>query len=487
MPGTLIDEDQRNIQEAIGSQAEIVASTAARVYSSRDQSWTLTGVGGLVLTRNMRGAFELQLINTMNGHVLWSQDVSSDVKYQKDRPFFHSFVGATSMIGLSFADEGEANEFYDKFDRKASFAPPQPARAASAVPPPAAPPRSYNSPTVPSTGMASSPVQSSLPASPSVDSIKTLTNNDPARSSRIWGGLGGSLRGKSTKKGGKSGKGHGIDKSSISAPTNFQHLSHVGYNPKEGFTAHGIPPEWQAIFAKAGITQEQLAENPKLAKKALKFMEKHNPSAVPAPAPARSAAPPPPAIPASAGSRRAPPPPPTSRRVPPPPPSAASSSSPVSVTTAPPPIIPRSTPATPAGPPPPPPRGQQAPPAPLVFAQASASAPPPPPPPPAPGVAPVPPPAPRPAADTPSAPRSAPIPPGGEGRGDLLASIRAAGGKGALKTVQREESTTPPEQSADGSDDLAAALRSALFARKGKVGGSDSEESDGESDDEGWD
>ncbi|KAI8850935.1 P21-Rho-binding domain-containing protein [Chytridium lagenaria] len=58
----------------------------------------------------------------------------------------------------------------------------------------------------------------------------------------------------------------------ISAPTDFKHVSHVGYNPKTGFSVDNIPLEWNAIFAKAGITADQLADR-KTAKFLQKFMK----------------------------------------------------------------------------------------------------------------------------------------------------------------------------------------------------------------------
>ena len=33
-------------------------------------------------------------------------------------------------------------------------------------------------------------------------------------------------------------------------------VKHLGFNPKKGFTE--IPPEWQKIFEKAGISPEEL-------------------------------------------------------------------------------------------------------------------------------------------------------------------------------------------------------------------------------------
>jgi hypothetical protein len=84
----------------------------------------------------------------------------------------------------------------------------------------------------------------------------------------------------------------------------FSHVSHVGYDAKQGFSAQNIPQEWKLIFAKAGITEDQLKDK-KTAKFVAKFMKQHGgdaPSAVPASRVAPTSAP-------SQQSSRPPPPP----------------------------------------------------------------------------------------------------------------------------------------------------------------------------------
>ncbi|KAK9760342.1 hypothetical protein K7432_015745, partial [Basidiobolus ranarum] len=74
-------------------------------------------------------------------------------------------------------------------------------------------------------------------------------------------------------------------------------------------------------------------------------------------------------------------------------------------------------------------------------------------------------------------------------RNQLLASIRGAGGVGALKHVKQPEVTSPSltspveDTSAGGGGDLATALASALSARNKVLANSDSEEED----DDDWD
>ena len=224
--------------------------------------------------------------------------IKGDIKYVKDLSHFHSFLGSGCMTGFCFADDRSAAEFADKFMNRESV-------PVKYSPPPRNP--INNNPT-------------SLP-----EPIKKSDSVDSVKSEKSSGGLFGFGKKKTTTK--------KIDKSMISSPENFQHLSHVGYDSKTGFSAQNIPMEWKIIFQKAGITEDQLQDK-KTAKVVAKFMQQHGASVpgsnnAPAAPPSRPNNPPAPPLsnssPAAAG-RRAPPPPPPSRkqdsgRAPPPPPS----------------------------------------------------------------------------------------------------------------------------------------------------------------------
>ncbi len=48
----------------------------------------------------------------------------------------------------------------------------------------------------------------------------------------------------------------------ISGPSNFRHMSHVGWDPTTGFEAANLPPEWRRLFDAAGIHTTELADLP---------------------------------------------------------------------------------------------------------------------------------------------------------------------------------------------------------------------------------
>ncbi|KAI9225465.1 MAG: hypothetical protein DHS80DRAFT_9540, partial [Piptocephalis tieghemiana] len=112
------------------------------------------------------------------------------------------------LAGLSFADENEAAVFYRKVLNK---------------------------------------TQTKKRKGPSDDVVSSSSSSN----SGSWFG--------SSSRSSKKGKRGPIDKSQISQPTNFQHLSHIGWDPEKGFDTKNIDPSWKGLFdqlGKYGISTE---------------------------------------------------------------------------------------------------------------------------------------------------------------------------------------------------------------------------------------
>ena len=166
------------------------------------------------------------------------------------------------------------------------------------------------------------------PAAP-VRGTNSASNAPPSGGS----GSGGVFSSSKAKSGGGGGK-KKFDRSAIGAPTNFRHLTHVGYDPEKGFSTMNVPPEWKQVFEKAGVTEDQL-KDANTAKFIFDFMSQNYGDTPPTPSSANKPQPEPalPPIPAVSApvshqppvpKRTAPPPPPPSRSAAAPaPPSAA--------------------------------------------------------------------------------------------------------------------------------------------------------------------
>ncbi|BGP19598.1 hypothetical protein JCM10213_002861 [Rhodosporidiobolus nylandii] len=439
-----------------GPGDKIHAAAICRVYYAYPDpaKWSYSGISGACVFGWGQGGGWLKVVDLAGTRgVIWQHGVVEDMPYYQDRTFFHTFPGDDCMIGLAFSSESEAGELFKKLSLRHKY--------------------------------AAKFSQSSSSAA------KTFSSSGGKK---------------------KKGKG-GIDKSMIGAPTNFNHVAHMGFSSEEGFSSRNIDPSWERLLTQLegqGISRTQILKNEAFIRN---FVEgSGGPSAalpasssVPPPPPPPGRAPPP-AAPTSAGKRVPPPAPPSRtpgghsvKRKPPPPPSRVAA-----------PSAPPAPPARGSAPPPPPP-----PPAPP--ARGGAVPPPPPPPPPARGGAPPPAPPPPPpgrpgAPPPPPPPPSAPPPAAGgqDSRGALLASIQGAGigglrktdksaienagslasmgiaagvvGAGGAAATAAAISAAPPAGGDSGGGDLASALAAALSQRKGNMGDSDEEGEDSEED-----
>jgi hypothetical protein len=355
---------------------------------------------------------------------------------QTTRSFFHSFEIDDCVAGFSFADEHEAQGF-GSVVKELTLQPKSPARRKPrehfsiffacfrfffadrcVAPPPTYPPSTTSS-------------------------VNTPTHSASATSSS---GTTGSTKKEKEKKKEKKGyfskifaKDDEEENFELSAPTNFRHASHIGWDAKSGFEIRDIPVEWRKLFAQAGVKKSDLknAETAALVMNTIADAVTQPAGGPPSPAPR--------------------PPPPSSSVNKPPPPSA-----------------PRPQPA--AGTPrPPPPSGQR----PQPAAPIDNSAPPPPPMPPAGGPPPPPlpsngPPVPR--TSAPAAP-AAPAARAPDPRANFLASIQQGA---SLKKVETSNLPSLGEMTDDDKNSLAGMLRSALSTRRVQI----DEEPDDEDDDD---
>ncbi|KAH9440192.1 hypothetical protein Pst134EB_030821 [Puccinia striiformis f. sp. tritici] len=472
---------------------KILAAGLCRIYYAYPDpnKWSYTGLSGALVfgrpTSGIAGSFWFKLIDISGTRgTIWEHEVYEDgpgkpghghFGYHQERTFWHTFQGDDCMIAFVFVNEDEASAVHKKVINRSKH-----------ITQPAAP---TVAPTV-----APGPVHA-----PS-----------------------------GKKKG-------GIDKSMISAPTDFKRVAHMGYDSNAGFTAENVDPSWAQLLTNLtnmGFSQDEITNSESFIKDYVtqaggidQVLSSHNNTSASAP----TRVPPPPTNPITSKRVKPPAPPAPTRQTgttnenqnpaslvtssnTPPTPSrvvptaAAPSRPPPSMPATPAPPAPVNHPPAPptASPPPPAPVKSAPPPPPLAPPPPSTKAPPPPPPnappPPPPSNAPPPPPSnapPPPPLPPPSAPLSAISPVSNGDRADFLSSIQGKGIHALKKTPQ----TAPLSQSTksigsttahdddqstnaagSGGGNLAASLAAALNKRKGTMGDDSDEEN--ESDDE-WD
>jgi Wiskott-Aldrich syndrome protein len=58
----------------------------------------------------------------------------------------------------------------------------------------------------------------------------------------------------------KKGEKRKLKKEDISLPTNFQHISHVGWDPNRGFDLENVDPKLKQFFSRAGVSERELQD-----------------------------------------------------------------------------------------------------------------------------------------------------------------------------------------------------------------------------------
>ncbi|CEP18810.1 hypothetical protein [Parasitella parasitica] len=455
---TLSSPKDKDLVRKSVPNSKIFTAGVARLYvASPDPSkWTYSQVWGAAIfciDKAKNSSFFIRLVDIQNNSgVIWEQELYEGFNYNKDASFFHSFETDDCLTALEFVDEGEADVFFKKVQGR--------------------------------------------------DSLSAKTSSASANS------FGGSGHGKTPSFSMSSKRRSKIDKNHIGMPADFRHVGHIGYTPGKGFSVQNNDPEWNGIFEQLkelGISADEINDNQEFIQEFLQQNgttlppspppQQKKQSAITAPPPAptsRKKAPPPPPPP---GRHHAPPPPPPPRRSnnthssppPPPPPPVRNTGPPVPnrgrPVPAPPPAMNNgynASPAAAAAAPPPPPPPPAAPPQPPMGNIPAPPPPPPmmnnnapPPPPPPPMVnnsanVPAPPPPPPSMSSVPPAAAS------GDGRSNLMASIRAAGGFGTLKSSGklREADNSSPSTPSMNHQGSSAATGAAAGAAGGTLASS---------------
>ncbi|XP_059049282.1 actin nucleation-promoting factor WASL-like [Achroia grisella] len=508
-------EENDQVFSLIGPKCQSLATAVVQLFTTEGPAhseWKKKDTGVLCLIKdNAKRSYFFRMYCLCRKTMIWEHEVYLQIEYKSPRPYLHTFEAEEYMTAFNFANEDEANILkkilIEKIELRKQRRQERRARSMLATRANSTSSQNYaprHNGVHPSPAPAASPAPSPTPPLPALPALPAPTVNPvplPPKSAALTSGY--TL--KSTNKKLKTKK---ITKADISAPQDFKHISHVGFDSKTGFDVEMLPEdEMRSFLSMAGVSESQLQDHAtrqfiydfihthggvdavkeeihetKHPKKASSPPRRVSGAGVP-PLPARGPPPSQPPLPPS----RAPPPPPT-RVVPPPPPPPASLTH-----RNPPPPRPMQPPssAPPSVPPPPPPPAGVAPPPP----------PPPPPAPPAPTAPPAPPPPPMPTESADSAPDDAraalmesirsgnknlkhvevPVKTD-DSRSNLLSEIRQGIELRSVSRPERAEGRSQPQP-----DGLAGALARALAVRSGAIhSDSDSDSattSDGEWDD----
>ncbi|XP_034028855.1 WASP actin nucleation promoting factor b isoform X2 [Thalassophryne amazonica] len=477
-------QENEKLEELLGRRCASVATTVAQLLMAlpnNPSGWSLQHTGVLCFVKdNPQRSYFIRMFDLKAGRMVWEQELYDQMLYSSTRPYFHTFSADSCQVGLNFAEQQEAQTFQNaveekiiqRCNRQDKKQRPLPSNERGSLPP-IPPDKGCGSPG--SFHMATVDIQN-----PDIQTSRYRSVPSPASLSL---GSKGKKEKKSKKKGPK------LSKADIGAPSEFKHVSHVGWDP------NNLDPDLLKLLSQAGIHEADMRDEdtsqiiydiieksggmeavkrevqgaagppppPPSRQGPLPPLPGSSPSP-PVPAPPRGRSGPLPPIPGQQqrGSlppptRGAePPPPPASRGGPPLPPPHSSSSHTSLLPSSKPSHVSRSVSSHTSPPPPPPSLGFPSPPVPSTPSRGGPA--PPPPPPPLSSNFPPPPP-----------PSGCPPPPtlsfggegGGGGRGALLDQIRL--GK-KLRNVTDSPDAAPPTPVTSG-EGIVGALMCAMQKR----------------------
>jgi len=402
--GLLSPEENQIIAAMVGSRCQALATTVVQVYLSlgpgHSYRWNKRVCGVVCFVKdNLRRSYFIRVYDLDNNTMVLEQEIYNQFKYKTPRPYFHTFEGDDAQIGLNFADEKEGETFQQTIEEKVRERRDRRDR------------RQSSKRNVTQSNGGGRPTNGGMGKV-----AKAYTSSAPPPSKK---------ESKSNKIDKKK-----LKKEDIGMPTNFQHISHVGWDPNRGFDLENVDPNLKKFFQKAGVDEKTLQDKD-TRDFIYDFIDKHggveaalrevnnSPDLFAPPPPPRAMAPP------NNATRATPP------QAPPPPPQVSSlSRSSSSVTRTPPPPPPPPVHSIPAPPPPPPP---------------TAAAPPPPPP----------------NVGVPAPPPPPSLPPVNDSRSTLLDEIRKGG---SLRHVSPEKTQRPAVLDTRG--DLMGQIRLGVTLKK---------------------
>lgn len=282
----LNSQDYDAIEAVLATRSKRSLNTCTavvQVFEGPHAQWEFRAAGAACLVRDgAKRSYFIVVVDPSTRSIVFEQEMYLEFKISADPDrWFQTFSTDKHPAALNFADDRDAQEFYDrarKVIRKNGMTLRKQQGGGGAQ---------RSAPPAPSGGPRPGSVQRSAPA-PRPAPTSTMSR-------------------KSTKKGSKKGDKPKFDKSMISNPSNFQHVGHIGFEEGTGFDASNIPDEWQVLLDKVGIKRENLDKD--TADFVMKFVN-DNGGIDAAVRNSGGGAPPPPPPTQGGGSRRGGPPPP---------------------------------------------------------------------------------------------------------------------------------------------------------------------------------
>uniref|UniRef100_A0AAG5DNW1 Wiskott-Aldrich syndrome protein n=1 Tax=Anopheles atroparvus TaxID=41427 RepID=A0AAG5DNW1_ANOAO len=372
-PSMLLTNDENDqLFRLLGRRCQTLSTAVVQLYTTQSPahaSWVKRCTGALCFIKdNLRKSYYFRLYCLKANVLVWEQELYEKIEVTQPKPYLITFEGQDGIVALNFATDDEAAGFMSTtlttlHNRNRRRDERVKRTSTRKDPPPARPP--------PLSTMASGNQHSDVSESGVTYRVKQQHSAAPAFQQQYPGApmqhhqqLPPQVTQPHQKPRKLKGMGK-LSKADIGTPSNFKHVTHVGWDPHSGFDLIGEEDSLKPFLEKAGVRDQHLKDRDTCAF-IYDFIQTNNVlgQVKSEQSNGRKQKPPaPPPVPhhqqpqqSNQNGQRNPPPPPPHRTLPPLPPTTppkVAGSGPPAVTRPPPP--PQSAPAPPPPPPPPPP------------------------------------------------------------------------------------------------------------------------------------
>ncbi|XP_061618811.1 actin nucleation-promoting factor WASL-like isoform X2 [Phyllopteryx taeniolatus] len=219
----------------LGRKCITLSSGVVQVFTAdRNATWTkrCCGVACLIKDNPQRSYF-IRVFDVKDSKMLFEQELYNNFNMNPSRPYFITFAGDSSQVGLNFASEEEAKRFRGHL---AELLGKRQRKTEKRREPP-------NGPTLPM-------------ATVDIENPEISTGHRFHSNSQVNNIIHSTF--KREKKG--KGKKKRLTKADIGTQSNFQHIGHVGWDPNTGFDLNNLDPELKHLFDMCGISEAQLKD-----------------------------------------------------------------------------------------------------------------------------------------------------------------------------------------------------------------------------------
>uniref|UniRef100_A0A182Q3W7 Wiskott-Aldrich syndrome protein n=1 Tax=Anopheles farauti TaxID=69004 RepID=A0A182Q3W7_9DIPT len=263
----LTNEENDQLFRLLSRRCQTLSTAIVQLYTTQSPahaSWVKRCTGALCFIKdNLRKSYYFRLYCLKANQMVWEQELYEKIEVTQPKPYLITFEGQDGIVAFNFANEDEANgimnttltTIHNRNRRRDERIKRNNTRK---DPPPARPP-----PLQTIGGGAGGPGSTDLDmgvtyrnkqpfASPFAGPAGPAFQQPPVQA------LGGNhVQHQKPRKVKGMGK---LQKSDIGSPSNFKHLTHVGWDPQSGFDLIGAQESLKPFLEKAGVRDQHLKD-----------------------------------------------------------------------------------------------------------------------------------------------------------------------------------------------------------------------------------